>query len=375
MAWFKFGQRKESKPKNTPEVTPEIILPVIPEITPEIKSEQPVEKITVISEAPPLPEKPALVESVLTEEPKPAQSTNTTPLTKRFGLSRLSGHLKHLFLDKKLDAETLEELEETLIMSDMGVQVARDLCQALKKEKFDKAISLSEVKAFLVQQISMILNPFAKPLPVNKNYHPHVILVCGVNGTGKTTTIGKLAAQYVAQGHKVMVAACDTFRAAAVEQLQVWSQRANVVLVTGAANADPASVAYEALEQAKEQQIDVILLDTAGRLQNKKNLMDELAKIVRVVRKTDETAPHDNIIVLDATTGQNAISQVQQFKDMVNISGMVITKLDGTAKGGILVCLAQKFGLPIHAVGIGEKLEDLIPFDVQAFSKELVGLE
>jgi fused signal recognition particle receptor len=199
--------------------------------------------------------------------------------------------------------------------------------------------------------------------------------MCGVNGTGKTTTIGKLAYQYHQQGLKVMVAACDTFRAAAVDQLKVWAERAHVPIITGKLEADPASVAFEALQMAKEKQADILLVDTAGRLHNKKNLMEQLAKIIRVLQKADETAPHDCIIVIDATTGQNARLQVKTFKDIVAITGIIVTKLDGTAKGGIVVSLAQEFALPIHAVGVGEAIEDLQPFDAKIFANSLLGLD
>lgn len=289
--------------------------------------------------------------------------------------SRLNEGMKDIFLRKKLDHQTLEELEDLLISADMGVEVAAQITKKLAKNKFDKETSLEEVKQDLSESISEILKNVAKPIEINSSNKPHVIIMCGVNGTGKTTTIGKLASNYKNEGKHVVVAACDTFRAAAVEQLEVWSQRSGCPIIKGKEGSDPASVAYEAFETAIKEKADILIIDTAGRLQNKKNLMEQLTKIIRVIKKIDETAPHDSIIVLDATTGQNANSQVKVFNEMVNLTGIIVTKLDGTAKGGVVVSLAKQFGLPVHAIGVGEGIEDLKPFDAESFANSLVGVE
>ena len=288
--------------------------------------------------------------------------------------NKLGEGLKDVFVRQKLDDEALEELEDILIMSDMGIEASAEICGRIAKDKLDKQITDQEVKEILASYCQEVLEPLAKPLTVNQAHKPHIILACGVNGTGKTTTLGKLAHQYKQQGHKVMLAACDTFRAAAVDQLDVWAKRADVPVITGAHEADPASVAHQAIEQAIQQQTDVLLIDTAGRLQNKHNLMEQLAKIVRVIQKQIPDAPHDTIIVLDATTGQNATQQVQTFNQMVNLTGIILTKLDGTAKGGILVSLAKSFALPIHAIGVGESIDDLQSFDAKNVAQSMVGI-
>lgn len=284
--------------------------------------------------------------------------------------SKLSTGISDIFTKRKLDDEMLEELEELLIMADVGASNAAKIVNEFSQGRFDKEIAPEEVKEALAGEVSKLLDPVEKPLDFAAT--PHVVLVVGVNGNGKTTTIGKVASQLQADGKKVMLAAADTFRAAAVEQLQVWAGRVGCPIVTGAHEADPASVAFAAMERAKAEGMDVLMIDTAGRLHNKKNLMDELAKIRNVLRKQDETAPHSVIQVLDATTGQNAISQVDAFKELVDVSGLVITKLDGTAKAGIVVALAEKFGIPIHAIGVGEGIDDLKPFNAADFAKALV---
>lgn len=295
------------------------------------------------------------------------------------GLGKTSGKLASgitgIFTKAKLDSDSIESLEELLIEADLGAQVAASLTTALSKQRFDKGIAPDEVRSFLANEIATILEPYAKPLVLDAAHKPAVIMMVGVNGNGKTTTIGKLASQFKADGKKVMLAAADTFRAAAVEQLQVWGQRSGVPVVTGAFEADPASVAFRAYEEAKQAGMDVLLIDTAGRLQNKANLMAELSKISKVLKNIDESAPHHVIQVLDATTGQNALSQVQAFKDMVQVSGLVITKLDGTAKGGIVVALAKQTQIPIHYIGIGEAIEDLSDFDALDFAKNLLDLQ
>ena len=284
------------------------------------------------------------------------------------GLSanKLGDGITKIFTHQKLDDETLEALEELLISADMGVKTASSLTAELRKQKFEKEGNGIIVKKALAGFIAERLKPLMKPITLT--HSPELILVVGVNGNGKTTTIGKLAAQYRAQGKKVMVAACDTFRAAAVEQLALWAERTGSAFVRGAENVDPASVAFQAVEKAKAEAVDVLLLDTAGRLQNKKGLMEELVKITRVVQ------PHQTLMVLDATTGQNAVSQVQIFQEMVQVTGLIITKLDGSAKGGVVVALGDQFKLPIHAVGVGEGVDDLQAFDANNFAESLLGI-
>lgn len=273
-----------------------------------------------------------------------------------------------------VDDAMLESLEEVLIRADMGVETAVRVTANIAEGRFGRKISTRELKAALAGEVARIMEPVARPLPIYPK-RPQVVLVVGVNGSGKTTTIGKLASQFKAAGKSVVIAAGDTFRAAAVEQLQVWGQRAGVPVLTAAEGSDPASLAFDALTQAQAQGADLLLIDTAGRLQNRADLMEELAKIVRVIRKVDATAPHNTLLVLDATTGQNAISQVDIFRKIADVTGLVMTKLDGTAKGGVLVALADRFGLPIHAIGVGEQIDDLAPFDPEEFAKALVGQE
>lgn len=273
---------------------------------------------------------------------------------------------------RRLDDEMLESLEELLVASDMGVDAAGRVCASIAEGRFGRRVASSEIRKLIAADVARILEPVAKPLPIY-GLKPQVLLVVGVNGSGKTTTIGKLASQFRSAGKTVSVAAGDTFRAAAVEQLRIWGERAGVPVFAAAEGSDPAALSYSALEKAKADGTDLLLIDTAGRLQNRKDLMDELAKIVRVVRKQDETAPHNTLLVLDATTGQNALSQVEIFRNVADVTGLIMTKLDGTAKGGILVALAEKFGLPIHAIGVGEAIGDLAPFDPEDFAKALTG--
>ena len=276
---------------------------------------------------------------------------------------------------KKLDAETLAELEEALIRADMGAGQAAKLAAAVAKNRYDAEISGRELKAVLAQEITALLAPIQKPLTMDDSKKPFVILVAGVNGTGKTTTIGKMAKRLAEEGAKVTLAAGDTFRAAAIEQLRVWADRAKAGFVATKAGGDAAGLAFEALEKARADGSDILLIDTAGRLQNKAGLMAELEKIARVIKKLDPTAPHAVLLVLDATTGQNALSQVEAFSASVPLTGLVMTKLDGTAKGGILVALAGRFGLPVHYIGVGEGEDDLQPFVAQDFARALVGAE
>lgn len=293
------------------------------------------------------------------------------------GLSRstqkLGNNLTSVFTKRRLDDESLEQLEDILISADFGPEVAENVIESFRKTRFGSEVTDQEIKQALAEEISKILKPIAVPFQPNPDLKPHVVLMVGVNGTGKTTTIGKMGQFFTDQGLKVMMVAGDTFRAAAVEQLQVWGDRVGVSVISGKPQADAAGLAFEALKRAKNEKTDLLLIDTAGRLHNKSALMEELAKIIRVMRKFDETAPHSVLLVLDATTGQNAIEQVRIFKEMVDVSGLIITKLDGTARGGIVIALAEKFKLPIHAVGVGEKTEDLRDFSAEEFVKGLVG--
>ncbi len=295
------------------------------------------------------------------------------------GLSRstqkLSGGITAVFTKRRLDDAALEELEDLLISADLGTAVASRVIAAFRRSRFGKEVTDAEVKQALAEEIAEILAPVALPLVLDPALKPHVVLVVGVNGTGKTTTIGKLAQTYSEQGKRAVMAAGDTFRAAAVEQLQIWGDRTGTPVVAGGVNADSAGLAFDALTKAKADRADVLLIDTAGRLHNKAALMDELRKIIRVLRKQDETAPHSVLLVLDATTGQNAVQQVKVFKEMVDVTGLVVTKLDGSARGGIVVALAEEFGVPVHAVGVGEKASDLRPFDAMDFARGLVGME
>ena len=297
----------------------------------------------------------------------------------KFGLSRskiaLSDGIGGIFNMRKLDDETLEELEELLITSDIGVQVAAAVANQLRQTRYNKEITPDEVREALAEEVTKILRPVAVPLTIDPTHKPHVILMVGVNGTGKTTTIGKLAHRLQAEGKSVMLAAGDTFRAAAIEQLQIWGARTNCPVVSSKVGADPAGLAFDALDRARADNIDVLLVDTAGRLQNKTNLMAELEKVVRVLRKLDPDAPHTTLLVLDATTGQNALNQVEVFQEVAEVSGLVMTKLDGTARGGILVAIARRFGLPIHAIGVGEGVADMQPFDADGFAHALADVE
>ncbi|MFP3943013.1 MAG: signal recognition particle-docking protein FtsY [Alphaproteobacteria bacterium] len=297
----------------------------------------------------------------------------------RKGLSRSSGALSEniagLITKARLDEETLDDLEDVLVSADLGVDSAHAVREKLARRRLNKDVTAAEVRAVVAEEIAETLQPVEKPLELDAERRPHVMLVVGVNGTGKTTTIGKLAESFREQGQTVWLAACDTFRAAAIDQLKIWGERTGAPVIARAPGADAAGLAYDALEQAREAGADVLLIDTAGRLQNKATLMDELAKVVRVLKKLDESAPHDVLLVLDATTGQNALSQVEAFREIAGVTGLVMTKLDGTAKGGILVAIARKFGLPVHAVGVGEGVEDLQPFDADEFARALAGGE
>jgi fused signal recognition particle receptor len=321
------------------------------------------------------PEEPAPLKETMTPVAPDLGAPEPEQAQKKGLLGRLMGRAApKTVVRRTLDDDMLEQLEELLITADMGVDTALRVTANMAEGRFGRKLSVAEIKQLLADEIARIMEPVARPLPLYAKT-PQVVLVVGVNGSGKTTTIGKLASQFRAAGKKVVIAAGDTFRAAAVEQLQVWGDRAGVPVMTAKQGSDPASLAFDAMTRAEAEGADLLMIDTAGRLQNRQDLMEELAKIVRVIRKKDPEAPHNTLLVLDATTGQNAVSQVKTFQAISDVSGLVMTKLDGTAKGGVLVALADQFGLPIHAIGVGEQIDDLAPFDPGEFADALVGYE
>jgi len=297
----------------------------------------------------------------------------------RQGLSRssqaLSTGITDIFTKRRLDAASLDDLEDILISADLGADMAGRVTAAIGKGRYDKGIDPEEVKRILADELTKVLKPVEKPLNFSGQAKPFVILVVGVNGSGKTTTIGKLGAIASREGHKVMLAACDTFRAAAIEQLQVWGGRIGARVMSRPTGSDASGLAFDALKAAREEGVDILFIDTAGRLQNKAGLMAELEKVVRVLKKQDPEAPHTVLLVLDATTGQNAISQTDLFLKTAGVTGLVMTKLDGTARGGILAALADRFRLPVHAIGVGEGIDDLQPFDAESFARAIAGLD
>lgn len=349
-----------------------------PEPEPASKTEAEVAKPApapeVTPKAPPKPETPAPAPVAAAPAPLPEKQSTPAPATEKPGIfNRLLKRTPAEKVTKRvLDDAMLESLEELLISADMGVDTALRVSANMAESHFGKKLSAADIKSLLAAEISTIMETVATPMPLYPRT-PQVVLVVGVNGSGKTTTIGKLASQFKAAGKSVVIAAGDTFRAAAVEQLQVWGERAGVPVMTAPEGSDPASLAFDAMKKAEETGADLLMIDTAGRLQNRQDLMEELAKIVRVIRKKDETAPHNTLLVLDATTGQNALSQVEIFQKVADVTGLVMTKLDGTAKGGVLVALADKFGLPIHAIGVGEQIDDLQAFDPEEFAAALTG--
>ena len=288
--------------------------------------------------------------------------------------SRLTEGIASVFTKRKLDDDTLEELEDLLIQADLGLDVAASVTAALKKSRYNTDITSEEVRAILAQEVEKVLAPVARPLEIGTASKPHVVLMVGVNGTGKTTTIGKYASQYTKQGLKVMLAAGDTFRAAAIEQLKIWGERTGAAVVSGEQGADAAGLAFDACRRARDEGFDVLFIDTAGRLQNKTGLMAELEKVIRVIKKIDSTAPHSVVLTLDATTGQNALSQVEIFGKIAGVTGLVMTKLDGTARGGILVAISSKYALPVHAIGVGESAGDLQAFQARDFARAIAGV-
>ena len=401
-----FGRDEEpAKPAPTPETVTEQAVEPVEEPKPEVEevAPAPVAETAAPAVETAFPEPvtpPALVESdslPVEPEPEPAVAPQPAPVVvpepthapapqpKRSwwrrlteGLSRTSSALTtgitDLFTKRKLDAGTLEDLEDILIQADLGLATSARIAKAVGDGRYDKQIDPAEVKAILAREVESILVPVAQPLAIDATKKPFVLLMVGVNGSGKTTTIGKLAAKFRSEGKSVMLAAGDTFRAAAIEQLRVWGERTGAEVVYGQQGADAAGLAFEALQKAKANGTDVLLIDTAGRLQNKQGLMNELAKVVRVIRKQDPSAPHAALLVLDATVGQNAISQVEAFRETAGVTGLVMTKLDGTARGGILVALAAQFGLPVHFIGVGESVEDLEPFSARDFARAVAGL-
>jgi fused signal recognition particle receptor len=351
---------------NPQEPLPRIVTEAGPELRPDIAAADL-----------PAPE-PAPAEVLPTPEPKPAAARGWWQrLTEgmRRTSSSLSDSVTGLFTKRKLDDATLEELEDALVQADLGVPTAMRITEAIASGRYNKEISPQEVKTILAGEVEKTLQPVAQALTIDRTKKPFVILMVGVNGAGKTTTIGKLSQKFRQQGLKVMLAAGDTFRAAAIEQLKIWGERVGAPVLARGQGADAAGLAYDALQEAKADGTDVLLIDTAGRLQNKAGLMAELEKIVRVVKKFDPSAPHATLLVLDATVGQNAMSQVELFQKAAGVTGLVMTKLDGTARGGILVALAEKFRLPVHFIGVGEGVEDLEPFTARDFAKAIAGLE
>ncbi|MBM7068742.1 signal recognition particle-docking protein FtsY [Actibacterium sp. 188UL27-1] len=363
---------------DTPSAAPDAALPV-PDVAsadlPELPAagEQSVLPPDPTPQDPPVPAAhPDPAPALSDVPPEPPDDVGASQPDRPGLLGRLMGRGAAPVMRRVLDDDMLEQLEELLIASDMGVDTALRVTANMAEGRFGKRMSTEEIKAVLSQEIARVMEPVARPLPLYPS-RPQVVLVVGVNGSGKTTTIGKLSSQFRAAGKNVVIAAGDTFRAAAVEQLQVWGDRAGVPVLTAPEGSDPASLAFDALTKAQEEGADLLMIDTAGRLQNRADLMEELSKIVRVIRKKDPDAPHNTLLVLDATTGQNALNQVETFQKLADVSGLVMTKLDGTAKGGVLVALADKFGLPIHAIGVGEQIDDLAPFDPEEFAQALTG--
>lgn len=376
------GGKRPRKPKSEASAAPPPAAPASSEgATP------PEERLPAIREKG-SPDEPDLPEPVAEpEKPKDDKaSTESGPPPRRSwftqlrsGLTRtssaLSDNLTSVLSRRKLDAETLDELEDALIKADLGVAMAARIRSSLASTRHDRALSPMHLREVLAAEVAKVLAPVAQPFALDKGAHPHVILLVGVNGTGKTTTAAKMAHRFIRDGASVMLAAADTFRAAAIDQLKVWGGRVGAEVVAKDVGADPAGVAYEALERAKVDKLDVLIIDTAGRLQNKSDLMAELAKIVRVLKKLDPQAPHSVVLVLDATTGQNALNQVQIFQEIAGVTSLVVTKLDGTARGGILVAVAERFGLPVNAIGVGEGIDDLQAFDAEEFARAIAGLD
>jgi len=378
-----FGTEPEPTPPAPPETRPET--PSVPE--PVAPTPEPAPEAPRPLDAPPPPGPPETTPDYVEEvedrfvtppaavgEPAPRQSWFSRLTT---GLKRSSDNLTtsitSVFTKRKLDAATLDELEDVLIQADLGLETAMAITETLRRDRFDREVSDSDVRNVLAGEVEKVLGPVARPLTVDTTKKPFVILMIGVNGSGKTTTIGKLAQKFAGEGKSVMLAAGDTFRAAAIEQLQVWGQRTGAPVIAKPAGADASGLAFDAVTQAKAEGRDVLIIDTAGRLQNRDELMNELEKVIRVIKKVEPEAPHATLLTLDATTGQNALKQVEIFGQRAGVTGLVMTKLDGTARGGILVAIAKKFGLPVHFIGVGEGVEDLEPFEARDFARAIAG--
>ncbi|WP_186394329.1 signal recognition particle-docking protein FtsY [Stappia sp. TSB10GB4] len=387
------GAGAEAAPEAVPEAVPEALPEAFPEVRPDdlpdAAADEPAADAAVEEpvEAPveALAEEPA-EDPETQSEPEAGPEAEPEPAPRRSWLSRLTaglsrssasltGGISSLFTKRKLDAATLEELEDLLIQADLGVETAMAITERIAEGRFNKQISPDEVRRILAEEVTKVLAPVARPLVVETGHKPHVVLVVGVNGTGKTTTIGKLAAKLTAEGRKVMLAAGDTFRAAAVEQLKIWGARTGAPVIARDTGADAAGLVFDAMQAARAAGCDVLLIDTAGRLQNRAELMAELEKVVRVIRKHDPSAPHSVLLTLDATTGQNAMNQVEIFGRTAGVTGLVMTKLDGTARGGILVAIAAKHALPVHFIGVGEGIDDLEPFTAEEFASAIAGKE
>ncbi|MGV6871395.1 signal recognition particle-docking protein FtsY [Pseudochelatococcus sp. B33] len=387
-----FGRRQDEQPESPLPEGEDVAPPPPPEaggnVPPESVAPAPPDEWAPPPVAAADAPEPALAAGPEPHEPEPTPEAEAEPEPEpktgwwrrlKDGLSRTSSSIGSgivgIFTKRKLDITTLEELEDVLIQADLGVAMATRVTEAVGKGRYEKSIEPEEVKAILASEVGAVLEPVAKPLVIDAAKKPFVILMIGVNGAGKTTTIGKLAHKFRAEGRSVMLAAGDTFRAAAIEQLSVWGERTGARVIRREQGADAAGLAFDALKEAEATGTDVLLIDTAGRLQNKAGLMAELEKVIRVIKKRDETAPHAVLLVLDATTGQNAVNQVEIFGEVAGVTGLVMTKLDGTARGGILVAIADKFGLPVHFIGVGEGVEDLEPFAADEFARAIAGLE
>ncbi|MGB6196215.1 MAG: signal recognition particle-docking protein FtsY, partial [Methyloceanibacter sp.] len=379
------GGKRPRKPKSeAPAAAPPPAGPAAKEGARPPEERHPATREKGTPDEPGVPQPAAEPEEPKDGKPSKASAPQTHPQRSWFarlgqGLARtstaLSDNLASVLSRRKLDEETLDELEDALIKADLGVAMASRIRQALASTRHDRGLSPQALREVLAAEIAKVLSPVAKPLTLDTSAHPHVILLVGVNGTGKTTTAAKLAHQLRRGGSSVMLVAADTFRAAAIDQLKVWGARVGAEVVAKDVGADPAGVAYEALERARAEKCRALIIDTAGRLQNKADLMAELAKIVRVVKKLDPAAPHSVVLVLDATTGQNALNQVQIFQEIAGVTNLVVTKLDGTARGGILAAIAERFALPVSAIGVGEGVDDLQPFDAQDFARAIAGLD
>jgi fused signal recognition particle receptor len=379
------GGKRPRKPKSEAPAAPPPAAPATREGATPPEERHPATREKGSPDEPDLPEPVTEPEKPKDDKPSKASAESASAPRRswftqlRSGLARtssaLSDNLTSVLSRRKLDAETLDELEDALIKADLGIAMAARIRSSLASTRHDRALSPLHLREVLAAEVAKVLAPVAEPFVLDKNAQPHVILLVGVNGTGKTTTAAKMAHRFIRDGSSVMLAAADTFRAAAIDQLKVWGGRVGAEVVAKDVGADPAGVAYEALERAKAEKLDVLIIDTAGRLQNKSDLMAELAKIVRVLKKLDSTAPHSVVLVLDATTGQNALSQVQIFQEIAGVTSLVVTKLDGTARGGILVAVAERFGLPVNAIGVGEGIDDLQAFDAEEFARAIAGLD